>query len=380
MIKLQEFLRNKGSLDDLRNKNKFNLIVKEIDNLVIFNYKQIECKYDEISLESRGIILEKDSWDIIHWPFKRFFNDGEKDNLCGINTHFKNKSNLYIIEKMDGSLFGIFYYNNKWNITTRGTIHANCNIAFGNITNGLQFDKYFEKIIDKNTLFEKLDKNLDYTFEIVGPENIIITPYTKNDEGLYLICLRSKKDNFKELDYDTIVNEANRIGTKFPKRIHDSSILSNNILSMKNLDEGYVIVDYSKHYDGYNYPRIKKKNLEYLIESKEMINSTYEIFGLVLLNIHDKYSEKFKNNQYIKNLIKQYEKDISELYCKINTEFTSLKTLFPTKELFGKSNTKSRYSEFIYKLYDNIDINNYIKTLIDKYDIKYIAKKIMKLI
>ena len=104
MIKLQEFLRNKGSLDDLRNEDKFNLIVKEVDNLVIFNYRQFGCKYDEISSESRGIILEKDSWDIIHWPFKRFFNDGEKDNLCGIDSHFKNRNNLYIIEKMDGSL------------------------------------------------------------------------------------------------------------------------------------------------------------------------------------------------------------------------------------------------------------------------------------
>ena len=81
-----------------------------------------------------------------------------------------------------------------------------------------------------NTFFKNLNKDLDYTFEIVGPENIIITPYEKIDEGLYLICLRSKKDNFKELDYDTIVNEADRIGVKFPKRIYDNSILSNNIL------------------------------------------------------------------------------------------------------------------------------------------------------
>ena len=375
---IQKFLREGGPLDDLMNPEKYNLIVKEYGKLVIFNYRQIGSLYDNISIEARGLILEKDTWNKVHVAFNRFFNDNEKENICGVDKNFKNRSNLYILEKLDGSLFGVFIYMNDWMISTRGVIGADCPISFGNIETTFTFEKYFNEIVNKDEFFKKLNPNYDYTFEIAGPKNIIVTPYDKEKEGLYLICLR-KKPEFKECNYTELKIEAERIGTKYPNRISDTNILKQNILIMDSLDEGYVCVDYFRHYDGLNYPRVKIKNLNYLIRAKEKRYSMKDLFGLILLNKDNEYIAKFNYDENIKIILKELKQKYITLLDNIHTDFNILKELYPNSKEFGKSNIKTKYNDFIFKLYANVPPKQYIDTLIDNNGLRYTAKKLINL-
>ena len=60
-------------LDEL--KSELGISYSITDNLVIFSYSQIDSpKTDPIVRMSRGIVLEKDTWNIVSMPFYRFYN------------------------------------------------------------------------------------------------------------------------------------------------------------------------------------------------------------------------------------------------------------------------------------------------------------------
>jgi len=84
-LNIQNFLRH-----PLNTKEKimylegepYNLNIKrhpKYTNLVSFCYDTIESpRADPIIMESRGLILnEDDNWNIVAFPFTRFFNEGE---------------------------------------------------------------------------------------------------------------------------------------------------------------------------------------------------------------------------------------------------------------------------------------------------------------
>ena len=97
--------------------------LRRVENgpLVLYNYTD-KCTYDkywnEYTIIARGLILEKETGKVIAKPFPKFWNLGEREE-----TFFKNLPELGYtpFEKLDGSLGILFYYDNKWNIATRGS-------------------------------------------------------------------------------------------------------------------------------------------------------------------------------------------------------------------------------------------------------------------
>lgn len=76
LMEVQKYLRSGKTLKDL--KSELGIIFSEYENLVILNYSQIDSpKFHPITMECRGLILEKDTWDIVSFPFRRFFNENE---------------------------------------------------------------------------------------------------------------------------------------------------------------------------------------------------------------------------------------------------------------------------------------------------------------
>lgn len=66
MLKLQRFLLDGGSLADLENNLHLHLHHHPTLPLVGFTYDQLDSpKLDPIVREARGILLEKDSWELI---------------------------------------------------------------------------------------------------------------------------------------------------------------------------------------------------------------------------------------------------------------------------------------------------------------------------
>lgn len=109
MLKVQEFLRNGGILEDLA-REPYNLFVRkhDTDGRVLLKYSPVSPKNEVICQECRGLILDEESnWEIVCRSFNRFFNAGEEEaaTLSG---------NLRVYEKIDGSICRFYYFHDKW--------------------------------------------------------------------------------------------------------------------------------------------------------------------------------------------------------------------------------------------------------------------------
>lgn len=297
--------------------------------LYIYNYTaktQYESLWDDVTLNCRGLILNKDD-ELIARPFKKFFNLGEKENQIIPNEPFE------IYEKLDGSLGILYWINNKAFISTRGSFNSNQAIRATNIL----YKKY-------PNIINKLDRNLTYLFEIIYPENRIVVDYGER-EDIILIGMIDKMSG----------EELNLIDIGFPivKKIEGA----NSINELKNKSEvnkeGFVV----KFKNGLRY---KVKFEEYLRIHRIVTNvsniSIWEYlksknnFDEILERVPDEFYlwvEKTKNN-----LIEDYNK--IEEQCKL--DFKTLNSRKDTALYF----MKCKYPNILFKMFDNKDYSSEI--------------------
>lgn len=87
------------------------------EGLVLFNYTQ-QCQYagrwNWFEQQSRGLILNATTGEIVARPFPKFFNLGECTPALGATID-------YITEKWDGSLGILYRHNDEYKIATRGS-------------------------------------------------------------------------------------------------------------------------------------------------------------------------------------------------------------------------------------------------------------------
>lgn len=374
---IKEYIESGKTFENL--KEEYGISANYFEDLVCLTYSQIDSpKAEPIVRQCRGIIIDKNTLDIVHYPFYRFFNFEEmvEENI--------NWNNVVALEKVDGSLFGVFYHNNKWYISTRSQIGGlntlnNCPLTFGDL-----FDKAINMSRDK--FFSLLDKNIDYTFELVSEYNIIVTPYKGN--ALYLIGARNKTKDFEELYIHQIYSDTlKEIGIKTPKTFSlidekgnfrgfdEMKALAN---SMPNAtDEGFVIVDYYNYNSEYGYyPRVKVKNSSYValhhlrgtIENGTM--NYANIFKIVWENEQDEVLATFP--QY-KEFFDKVEKQVEKFNIDFNNEYQKLQKYFDIsnndrsnkdiKKEFAMNNTSKFKNIFFYMFNKNITFREFIDTM-----------------
>ena len=243
-LKVQEFLRNGGTIEQLAEKYAIKATKK--DSLVLLKYNQIESDFnEEIVRECRGIILDsEDNWRVIYWFSPKFFNYGEQ---LAANIDWNSAR---ISEKIDGSTGGLWNYKGIWYMSTSGSFGGGELPQLKEKT----FEQLFWETFNGKNLHLPLDTNKCYTFELVSIWNRIVVRYTESD--LYLLSVR----DLETLQEVSIVKYAKEIGTRTPN-IH----LLNSIEDVVNFAntfsgidlEGFVVSDA-------NFNRIKVKNVKYL--------------------------------------------------------------------------------------------------------------------
>jgi hypothetical protein len=270
---IQDYLKH-NSLESL--KENYGISYNFYEDLVCLNYSQIDSvKTDPIVMECRGLILEKDTWEVIALPFTRFFNYGE---ALHITKNFNIEQAIYT-EKLDGTLLTVFYYKGKWLFSTRSLIENDKKIGTSDIT----IKQLYYKIINRYTnFFVKLATEYTYTFEMVSPYNKIITPYSKSD--LYLLTVRGMHlKSLKSFKYG-IKNIAKEIGCKVPEHYQFSDIryLNSFVNNLTGLKEGIVGNDKGL--------RVKFKNAKYV--SIAHIKASLNVRAVLTL-IYKKETEEF---------------------------------------------------------------------------------------
>lgn len=134
--------------------------------LVIYNYTP-ECQFskawDDVTKMCRGLIVHKDTRDIIARPFSKFFNYEEHVTLGE-----KLPDEVpHVYAKFDGSLGILYWWNDEPYIATRGSFTSDQALwASEWIRSGGAY-----------VWTQKLDKRYTYLFEIIYPENRIVVSY-----------------------------------------------------------------------------------------------------------------------------------------------------------------------------------------------------------
>jgi len=307
----------------------FKLKFKDYPTKVLLKYDMINSDFSrEETIECRGLVLEKNSWEIISYPFKKFFNFGEG---------FAEKIDLSTAKcliKEDGTFIHLHHdwNSNEWFSGTSGMAEGEGNVNYSGIT----FSELFWGVanLDKS----KLDKNLIYMFELCTPQNIVVTPHVKSK--VVLIGVR-KRDSLKELNYDELkvlseILSIELVGS-IPISINSLEELKLNFLTMPFSEEGYVVIDSE-------FRRVKMKNPAYLaVHSLKGKTAEYNILEIVKTNEIEEFGATFPER---KEELFKLKKNYDLLTKTLNETWFELKSLIP------KDMNKEGKKEYAYNVFE----------------------------
>ena len=229
-------------------------------NLVCFKYG-IEADFsDPFVCEARGIIIDVKHQTVVCRPFDKFFNVQEQ-YAADIDWNTAK-----VLEKIDGSLIKLYWYNGKWTFATSST----CDAIEASVAGykGVTFRDIIAMADNYSRIpFDDLNKNRTYLFELVSPMTQVVIRYDKTSL-YYLTCF----DNMTGEEVDVDLFEEFKRPRSFPLKTIDeciSAAMELNRDSEEDIkDEGFVVVD-GQH------RRIKIKSPAYIALHRAV---TYKVF------------------------------------------------------------------------------------------------------
>jgi len=322
-----------------------------LHDLYIYNYSrrtQYEGKWDETTIQARGLILDGDG-NVIAKAFDKFFNYSElppAHKAFGILA----KERAIILDKVDGSMGIIFHYDNKWNVATRGSFMSD------------QAIKATEMLNNYNT--ELFNKELIYLVEICYVENTIVCVYS--EDKLFFLSITKEMD---ELPWEECKKEFNRIGIPQDHIIKEYGNTFNYQAlkdSFEENREGYIV-----RLEPSNY-RVKVKFDEYVRLHKLITNfSNVDIWECLKKGdniyaflervpdefdkwVRDKVLELEKSFNYIEHVCKEKVMELNE------QNFDNRKDI----AMWIQTNVIPRYIKIMFLMIDNLDYKPIIWNLI----------------
>lgn len=332
MLEIQKFIKENKNWRQLLSEKPYCLLVKEDERgYLLLKYNQINSDFSNLIVqECRGIILKKDTYEIVCHPFHKFFNWGESQ------ASYIDWSFASALEKIDGSLIKIWYDIDDWNISTNGTINAFEANLENTLDNVNSFGKLFLYTLAKMNIVEEFWKAIDnhkeysHLFELATPLNRIVVPY--KDYGIYY--LSSKKNNTGEEDCFEEIYDIVPVPKQFPLYSLDECIKSAEKLPYDN--EGYVVVDKYRN-------RIKIKSPAYVVihhmkgeggvSKRRMLDLIRAGEDEEFLNYFPEYEEIYEEVWYKwSKLVNRIVKDIQRYHNEYSNVDRKTLALWATKE------------------------------------------------
>lgn len=289
-----------------------NLTAHRLDGLVSFDYNKTTTyamDWDEITINSRGIVFDEHTGELIAFPFRKFFNKEELESDDERSTlmldripneyHPNYEGESMILDKIDGSCGIVFFYKGKWYVKTRGSFVSE---------QALWASAYLHKNIDT----DKMDINHTYLFEIIYPSNRIVVDYG-DKESLMLIGIIDTQSQ-KEFWYDYLVSESEKIGCEVVKAFTFEKF--EDIYSAREKltvnEEGFVIT----FKNGYKF---KLKGEAYFNVHRKMSNITplhfWREIDVKTFTVPE---------EYVKDLPEEFRETVEELKTTIESLHTNL--------------------------------------------------------
>lgn len=334
-LAIQKFLRQYG-MEELLNKYKIKAKRHtKYPNLILFKYNQIESPMHEKEVqESRGIILdENNNWNVVGYPFNKFFNYNEP------NAHGIDWNNSKIFEKLDGSIITLYTHDGNWHVSTSGTPDAEGPVGHPelNMTFKQLFWETFNKLGYK--LPDKEDWNKSFIFELTSPHNQVVVQQKTDD--LHLLGVRNNS-TLKEEFPDEYAKKYNWKIVPSYNFGNLNEVLENVVKLKGEENEGYIVRDN-------NFNRIKIKGPDYVAKHHLTEQSYDGLLNIVMRGEVEEFSNYFpKFKEPLEKIKIAYEKLISN----VNTVWNSIKDIKDRKE-FALKATKYPFSGILFSLYLN---------------------------
>lgn len=328
----------------------YNLIIKEDEdfpNVYLFKYNMLESDmYQKIVQEARGLIVEvfevagKRVTKMLAHSFDKFFNYTEPQGVMVLENF--NWDNYSFQEKRDGSLMRLWFYKDKWVVSSSGTIDAHkANIQIPSVGYN-SFGDMFDAIIKKYDVdFDSLDRGITYSFEMTSPDNKIVVDYDSDE--LTLIGMRVNKLNM-ELDPISFNPFKDiKVAERYEFTSLDDAL---SIINNRTNFEGLVLVDSA-------FNRVKIKTEEYLALAKmsDMASSDRGILRMILAGTIDDVANRLPHLQPRIDIVKGFvESEIANIKQLISTvDFTQ------DRKTIALSVKDSPYARFVFPLISNPD-------------------------
>ena len=231
-------------------------------NLVCFKYG-IEADFsDPLVCEARGIIIDVKHQMVVCRPFDKFFNVQEQ-YAADIDWNTAK-----VLEKIDGSLIKLYWYNGKWTFATSSTCDATEASVAG--YKGVTYRDIIARADNYSRIpFDDLNKNRTYLFELVSPMTQVVIRYDKT--SLYYLA---SFDNMTGEEVDVDLFEEFKRPRSYPLKTIDeciSAAMELNRDSEEDIkDEGFVVVD-GQH------RRIKIKSPAYIALHRAVTNKVFTV-------------------------------------------------------------------------------------------------------
>lgn len=355
-LELQKYLRSGKTPASLKEEFGINhRRHRDYPNLVLFKYSQIESPMGQrIVQESRGIILDENTnWEIISFPYTKFFNHGEGHAATLDMTTAEAQ------EKLDGSLMTLYRYDNKWHVASSGMPDASGEVSIMLGTKSFA-DLFWDTWQLSNYTLPKSNQHC-YMFEMMTKYNRIVCVY--DAPRIVLHGVR----NLVTMQEESPKEHAKLNGWQLVRSFKMSS-LDAIVELAKSIDptqeEGYVTVDA-------NFNRVKIKAPQYVALShlkesaspKTMLELIRQNEGSELLTYFPEFTDLY-------NKIKSA---YDELVTKVKNTYEQIKNIETQKD-FALEATKTKYSAVLFALrgkkvasaeefYRDCNIKNLIESL-----------------
>lgn len=270
-------------------------------------------RYNGFYRECRSVVIDVVNDCLVLSPFKKFFNinELEETSLDNIQNKIAKAKTVEFSDKLDGSMQSATWYNGE--IVMAGSQAINP-------ANSWRLQDGYKMIreLPGYELMLKDHPNTTFIFEYISLKDAHVVKYTKEQEGLYLIGIRSNTTGV-EFSYKAVIETAEMYN--IPKtEVFDKTLGQlMNELDDKSSDEaeGFVI-----NIDGY---RVKLKYNDY-VHIHRVLTKLSSI-NLVIRSIADgqyddllaKLPMAYHDNvkkiaAIVMNYVKETEKQIGEYY------------------------------------------------------------------
>lgn len=327
-----------GIQNEVLNGNVFS---RKNGDLELYDYSptcQFEKKWNKYNLVCRGLILDLKNKRVVNLPMPKFFNSSELPELPNMG--------FSVSEKLDGSCGIVWFYNNVWNCNTRGSFNSDQAIW---ATNWLR---------NNPNVTEKMNKDWTYIFEVIYASNTLVVRYPF--EGLTLLNAYSMETG-KDLNNNELMEEANRIGVRYPKFFHYSSV--DEILKIaENLpgnEEGFVV-----RFD--NGMRVKVKGKEYIRLHRIISGVTpIRIWEILLHNDNFENTRNSMPDEVINDfdiLVNYFKNEAEKILRESKNLYERTKDMSDKECGFFLKNSDDPYKHFVFPwrkgLMDDFEVGN----------------------